>query len=680
MSHAAAPALATSCRARICKSKGYSGSRRARWPMRCSACATVAPCRTSCPDALDPDPARMAAGPPARRRRRGRHAQLSREDPGQPLRRGAQRRRRRSRRRTGAAAPLRPADPRHHAARQERHRLAARTARARLRRRGGADHRLRRPRHRDRGAARRRQRLHPQALSRHADPQRGAPRPRTRAAAARELGAAPHAVAAHAAGRRPGGPLDRHQGPAERAAARGRGEQHGAADGRIGHRQGTRRARPAPQQPAPRRALRAGELRDHVARACRAGTVRPCARRSRRSRAGPRRAVRLCAGRHAVPRRDRRPAAAAAGHAAARAGRPAHPPGGQRAADPGGRAHRRRHQPAPGRRGGRRPLPRRPVLPAAGGGDQPAAAALAQGRHPRPRRALRRHARAAARRGADGGDRGGARLPRAVRLAGQRARAAQPDRALADPRCAQRLGAVPGPGAHAAPKPNDGGRPAHRPAGAGEAAHPVGARIGGRRQDACRAVAGHLAAHAGAPRRRMGERPQPRGTQPRPHPASTPLGGLDAAHASAPCPSAASCWPWCWCRWPWCCRCSAPSCWCGATWPSTACSSPRCAPTWRSPTATSSACSARSAPARRRWPSRTPCTWRWRSGRPPSWCSCCSASRPARGWTSSTCAAPTARCWSPISRRPARRPAAPAFRSADGATRRASIEVLSPED
>ena len=64
--------------------------------------------------------------------------------------------------------------PRHHAARQERHRLAARTARAGLRRRGGADHRLRRPRHRHRGAARRRERLHPQAVPRDADPQRRA--------------------------------------------------------------------------------------------------------------------------------------------------------------------------------------------------------------------------------------------------------------------------------------------------------------------------------------------------------------------------------------------------------------------------------------------------------------------------------------------------------------------------
>jgi DNA-binding NtrC family response regulator len=38
-------------------------------------------------------------------------------------------------------------------------------------------------------------------------------------------------------------------------------------------------------------------------------------------------------------------------------------------------------------------------------------------------------------------------LPAAVRLAGQRARTAQPDRALADRRCAQRVGAVPEPGA-----------------------------------------------------------------------------------------------------------------------------------------------------------------------------------------------------------------------------------------
>ena len=40
---------------------------------------------------------------------------------------------------------------------------------------------------------------------------------------------------------------------------------------------------------------------------------------------------------------------------------------------------------------------------------------------------------------------------------------------------------------------------------AGEAAHPGGARLGGRRQDPRRAAAGHLAPHAGAPRRRVGD-------------------------------------------------------------------------------------------------------------------------------------------------------------------------------
>ena len=46
-----------------------------------------------------------------------------------------------------------------------------------------------------------------------------------------------------------------------------RGQQHGAADRRIGHRQGTGRARAAPPEPARGGALRAGELRHRVARA-----------------------------------------------------------------------------------------------------------------------------------------------------------------------------------------------------------------------------------------------------------------------------------------------------------------------------------------------------------------------------------------------------------------------------
>ena len=228
-----------------------------------------------------PRPARMAARPRARRRRRGRHAQLPRKTLAS-----------RCGRCTGAAdAEAGDELIRHHrfdllvldiTPRQERHRLAARAARAGLRRRGDPHHRLRRPRHRHRGAARRRERLHPQALPPHADPQRGAAW-LERAGSARELGAAPRTAPAHAGGRRAGRQLDRHQGPAGGAAARRRGRQHGAAGRRIGHRQGTRRARHPPPERAPRRPLRAGELRDHVAR--------PSSRSCSATRAAPRRAA-----------------------------------------------------------------------------------------------------------------------------------------------------------------------------------------------------------------------------------------------------------------------------------------------------------------------------------------------------------------------------------------------------
>jgi len=104
-----------------------------------------------------------------------------------------------------------------------------------------------------------------------------------------------------------------------------------------------------------------------------------------------------------------------------------------------------------------------------------------------------------------------------VRLARQRARAAQPDRTLADPGGAQRLGPVPGPQAGqravspspARPRSGPGHRigperGAYRPADAGAAPHPDGAGVGGRRQVPGGAAAGRVPAHAGAPRGGVG--------------------------------------------------------------------------------------------------------------------------------------------------------------------------------
>ena len=363
--------------------------------------------------------------------------------------------------------------------------MAEDAACARPARRGGADHRLRRPRHRHRSPARRRKRLHPEAVSRDADPQRGAPRTGPRAAQARKLGPAAHLVAAHPARRWAGRLVAGHPRPAGGDRTRGGGEQHGVADRRIGHRQGTRRAGPAPAEPARRPPVRAGELRRRVAGSARGRTVRRggCRRCRRCGPTQQRRPAALCPGRHAVSRRGVRVAPEPAGQAAALTGRAAHPAHGQRTGDPAGRAHRRRDQPAPRRGSGCRALPGRPVLPPAGGGNQPAALARAQGGHRGAGRTFHRHAGASARCRADRCHHRRTGLPAAIRLAGQCARAAQPDRALADPRRTERIGAVPrvaqASAAAERPKVRTGaGRAslADRPGNTRAPAHPDGAR------------------------------------------------------------------------------------------------------------------------------------------------------------------------------------------------------------
>ena len=103
-----------------------------------------------------------------------------------------------------------------------------------------------------------------------------------------------------------------------------------------------------------------------------------------------RRLVRGGQRRHAVPRRDRRPADVAAGQAAARA---AGAPGGAPRLAPADRARRapgRRDQHRPRARGRGAALPRRPVLPPQRGRRAPAGAARTPGRHPAAGRALHR--------------------------------------------------------------------------------------------------------------------------------------------------------------------------------------------------------------------------------------------------------------------------------------------------
>ena len=139
-------------------------------------------------------------------------------------------------------------------------------------------------------------------------------------------------------------------------------------------------------------AVRPRRLHDAAGRARRERAVRPRARRVHRRRRARDRQGRGRRRRHAVPRRDRRAAAAAPGQAAAvRAGAPV-------------RARRRPRDARPPTSAlvaatnrdlaamvGGRPVPQRPLLPAARRRDRDAAAARARRRrHRRPRRALRR--------------------------------------------------------------------------------------------------------------------------------------------------------------------------------------------------------------------------------------------------------------------------------------------------
>ena len=207
---------------------------------------------------------------------------------------------------------------------------------------------------------------------------------------------------------------------AVRAAGEGRADRgDDPAPGRDRHRQGGDRRGGPPGQPALEGPVRRRRLRLDPARADRVGAVRPRQRqlhRCGRRQAGPDRG---CEPRHAVPRRDRRARARSPAAAPARA---RSPPGPARRRDAVGRRRHprdRRDAPRPARDGPRRPVPRRPVLPARRRRDVGPAAARPQGRHPRTRDVVRRedgprHVRAVAR---------AARPAPASRLAGQRARA-----------------------------------------------------------------------------------------------------------------------------------------------------------------------------------------------------------------------------------------------------------------
>ena len=191
--------------------------------------------------------------------------------------------------------------------------------------------------------------------------------------------------------------------------------QHGAGahPRRIGHRQGVGGQRHPWLQPPQRRAVRAGQLRRHPREPARSRVLRRAQGLLHRRHAGPRGLLPGRARRHAVSRRDRRPAAGHAGQAAARHPGAARARAGRHAGRAGGRAHRQRHPQGPGGRGAGRALPAGLVLPPERDRDRGAAAA----------RAPRRPARAVP--GAADAHRHRGRHPRAHAVAPPAGRAAQ---------------------------------------------------------------------------------------------------------------------------------------------------------------------------------------------------------------------------------------------------------------
>src|SRR5471030_3122292 len=249
----------------------------------------------------------------------------------------------------------------------------------------------------------RRGRLSGQAVGRQppdgdgAQPDRAGPG-QTRAAAARANGAAP----APRAGTRPrparhglARPGHRTRGP---PGLPGRAGRRAGADQRPEwHRQGTHRRHHPGQFLGARRPLRGAQLRRPAGR-----IVRRRRRRLHRRIQSARGQVRGGRRRHAVPRRNRQPAAGRPNEAAARAGDgPLRAPRLEpRAAGEGARdlGHQRR----PAGDDTRRLLPRRPVLPPQRDRAAAAAAGGAAGRHPAAGAALPGGAEDAARRRAGG--------------------------------------------------------------------------------------------------------------------------------------------------------------------------------------------------------------------------------------------------------------------------------------
>ena len=179
------------------------------------------------------------------------------------------------------------------------------------------------------------------------------------------------------------------------AGGAGRGHRHDrAAARRVGNRQGSGRALPAPRIGAQPWSVRRLELRGDAREPARVGAVRLRARRLHRRDAEQAGADRAGRGRRPVPRRSRRDGAAVAGEVPARAAG-ARVPAARRQPRAARRHPRhRRHQPRSAQGDGARHVPRGPLLPAERVRDPPAAAARSARRHRALERVVHRRDRA----------------------------------------------------------------------------------------------------------------------------------------------------------------------------------------------------------------------------------------------------------------------------------------------
>ena len=203
--------------------------------------------------------------------------------------------------------------------------------------------------------------------------------------------------------------------------------------GETGHREGALRPRHPLRGRIARRAVRGGELRRDPRDAARVGALRPRARRLHRCARPEEGADGARRHRHALPRRDRRAAAAPPAEAAARARGAARAPPRRAAGDRDRLPDHHRGEQLAARCGGASRVPRGPLLPAQRLPDRAAAAAHARGRRRAARPPFPGRDRAAAGPRAEDARAAGGRGAARAQLAGEHPRAQERDRARRDP-------------------------------------------------------------------------------------------------------------------------------------------------------------------------------------------------------------------------------------------------------